>query len=80
MQQGNDIPAELFSRASRKRGVEIPGDGEEGADDVVRLEAVGVNQRPQQLVGGSQDFAGIVPADGSGPSDSLKAAGDGMKT
>ena len=73
MQQGNDIPAEVFGRASGKRGVEISGDGEEGTDDVVRLEVVGVDQRPQQLVGGRQDFAGIVPADGSGAADSLKA-------
>ena len=62
MQQGHDIPAELFGRASGKRGVEIAGDGEEGTDDVVRLEVVGLDQRPQQLVGGRQDLAGIVAA------------------
>jgi len=72
MQQGHDIPAEVFGRSSGKRGVEISGDGEEGTDDVVRLQVVGVDQGAQQLVGGRQNFAGIVPADGSGPSDSLK--------
>ena len=72
MQQSNDIPAELFGRPSWKRGVQVPGYREEGTDDVVRLEVVGVNQRPQQLVGGRQDLAAIIPADGGGPADSLK--------
>jgi len=73
MQQSHDIPAEVFGSSSGKRGVEISSDGEEGTDDVVRLQVVGVDQGAQQLVGGRQNFAGIVPADGGGPSDSLKA-------
>ena len=73
MQQGHDIPAEVFSGSSGKRSVEISGDGEEGTDDVVRLQVVGINQGAKQLVGGRQNFAGLVPADRGGPSDSLKA-------
>ena len=74
MQQSHDIPAELFGSSSRKRGVQIPGYREEGTDDVVRLEVVGIDQGPQQLIGGRQDLAAIVPADGSSPSDTMKAS------
>ncbi len=74
MQQSHDLPTELFGSSSRKRGVQIPGHREEGTDDVIRLELVGIDQRPQQLIRGRQDLAGIVPADGSSPADTMKAS------
>lgn len=75
VQQGHDLPPEFLRCAGREGGIEIAGDGEQGAYDVVRLQLVGFDQGPEQLVGGSKNFAGIVVIDGGGSANTLQPGG-----
>jgi len=72
VQQRHDIPSELLCRPGRKRGIEIPGDRKERADDIVGLQLVGLYQGSQQLVGGGEDLVGIVSGDGGGSPNALQ--------
>ena len=51
MQQGHDVPAELLGGAGGEGCIQISGDREEAAHDIVWLEIVGGDQRAKQLVG-----------------------------
>jgi hypothetical protein len=72
MQQGHDIPAEVFSRSSGNAASRSRVTVKRALTMSSGSRLFGVDQGAQQHVGGRQNFAGIVPADGSGPSDSLK--------
>jgi len=74
VKQSHNVPTEFFGRPGRECGVEISSDGEQGAHDVVGLEIVGIDQGTQQLVGGRQDLAGLIPVDGGGSADSMEAS------
>ena len=71
MEQGHDIPAEFLRCPGGKSGIEIPGDGKERTDDVVGLELVRLNQGAQQLVGGRENFTGIIAGHRGGAADPL---------
>ena len=74
MQQGDDIPAELLGGPGGKGRVKISGDSKQRAHDIVGLEPVGIDQRTQQLIRGGQDLTRLVPADGGGSSNAVKAS------
>jgi hypothetical protein len=77
VQQGHDIPPVLLRRARRERGVEVVGDGEEPAHDVVGLELVGGDEGAEQLVGGGQNLAGVVALDGGRAADAVQPGSRG---
>ena len=73
MEQGHNVPAKLLRRPGGERRVEVPGDGEQGADDVVGLQPIGLDQRAKQLVGCGENFIGIIVVDGSGSPNAMEA-------
>ena len=77
MQERHDVPAEIFGRASGEGGVEVVGDGEQRADDIIGLKLVGLDQRPQQLVRGGQNLGCVVPGHGGGTPDAMQPHREG---
>jgi hypothetical protein len=75
MEQGHDVPPEVLGGPRGEGGVEIPGDGEQRAHDVVGLELVGLDERAEQLVGRRQDLARVVPLDRGGAADAVQTGG-----
>jgi hypothetical protein len=75
MEQRHDVPAVVLRGAGGKRGVEIAGDGEQGAHDVVGLELVGLDQGAQQLVGGGEDLGRVVALDRGGAANTVQPGG-----
>lgn len=73
MEQRDDVPAELLGRSRRERGVEVSSYREKRADDVIRLEAVGFDDCPQQLIGRGENLIRIVPGHCGGPPDPMEA-------
>ena len=73
MQQCYDIPAELLGRSSRKGSIEISGNGKQRADDVVGLEPVGFDERPEQLISRGEDLSGVIAGDCGGSPDTVQA-------
>lgn len=73
MEQGHDVPAKLLGRSGGERRVEVPGDGEQGADDVVGLQPIGLDQRVKQLVGCGENFLGLIVVDGGGSPNAMEA-------
>jgi hypothetical protein len=73
VQQSNDVPPEVLGGPRRESGIEVSGDGEEGAHNIVGFELVGSNQRSQELVRGSEDLIRIVVVHGGGSPDSMDA-------
>ena len=78
VQQCHDVPPEILRGPGGKGGVEVSGDGEERAHDVVGLELVGLDQRAQQLVGRGENLGGVVALDGGGAADAVQP-GDGKR-
>ena len=72
MQQRDDVPAVVLGGPRRERRIQIVGDGEQSADDVVGLKVIGFDQCTQQLIGSRQDLGRIVAIDGGGAADSLQ--------
>ena len=73
MKQGYDIPTELLGRSGRKGSIQIAGNREQCADDVIGLELVGFDERPQQLVSRGEDLFGVVAGDCRGSPDTVQA-------
>jgi len=73
MQQGHDIPAIVLRRPSGEGGIEVAGHREDPAHDIVGLEAVVLDQVPQQLVGRLEDLGGIIRGHRGGAADSLQS-------
>jgi hypothetical protein len=73
VEQRDDIPAVVFGRARRERGIEVAGHGEDPADDVVRLQVVGFDHPAEQFVGGVEDGRSLVLGDGRGAADAHHA-------
>ena len=72
MQQRDDVPAIILCGSRRERGIKIVRHGEKPADDIVRLEAVRLDEGAEQFVRGLKDLGGIVPADRGGAANSLQ--------
>ena len=75
VQQCDDVPSVLFGGTSGEGGVQIAGDGEQAAHDVVGLKPVGLDERPEQLVCCREDLGGVVPGDRRRSADTLKPWG-----
>ena len=78
VEQCHDIPAEILGGAGGEGGVEVPGDREEGAHDIIGMKIVGLDDRTQQLVGGGQDLRGVVALDRRGATNTMDARVGGV--
>ena len=75
VQQGHDVPAIILRRTRGKGGIQVTGYREDPAHDIVRLEAVALDQVPEQLIGRLEDLRGIIRGHRGGPADSLQSVG-----
>jgi len=75
MEQGDDVPAQVLGGTGREGRIEISSDGEQRTDDVVRLELIGLNQRPEELVGCGQNFGGVIVSHRRGSPDAMDTNG-----
>ena len=73
MQQRHDIPAIVLRRPGGEGGIEVAGHRENPAHDVVGLEAVALDQVPQQLVRRLEDLGGVVGGNRRGAANSLQS-------
>lgn len=73
MQQSDDVPAKFLGGARRESRIEVTGHGKQGTHDVIGLELVGFNQRPQQFVRGRKDLIRIVAVDCRGSPNAMQA-------
>lgn len=72
MQECYNAPAKFFGGAGREGGIQIIGDGEQSAHNVIGLEPVSFDERAQQLIGGGENFCRIVARDCRGSADPLE--------
>lgn len=75
MEERDNVPPEVLCGPGRKGGVEILSHREERADDIVGLQFVGFDQRPQQLVRGRENLVRIIPVNGGSSPDPMEANG-----
>jgi len=75
MEKGHDIPSELLGGPRRKGRIEIVGDREQRADDVVRLQPVRIDHGAQQLVCCGENLFSLVPVHSGRSPDSMEANG-----
>jgi len=75
VEERHDVPSEVLGGTGRKGSVEILRDGEQTADDIIRLQAVRFDERAQQLVRCREDLGRIIPGDRCRAADTLESGG-----
>ncbi len=75
VEERDDVPPVLLGGTGREGGVEILRDGEQAADDIIRLKAVRFDERAQQLVRCRENLGRIVPGDRRRAADTLESGG-----
>ena len=73
VEDGHPAPPHPAGGAGGKGRDEIGRDGEDRADDVGRIDPVGLHQGVQQFLGGREDLIGLVAVHGGGAAESLQA-------
>lgn len=75
VEERHDVPPVVLGGTGREGGIEIRCDGEQAADDIVRLKAVCFDERAQQLVRCRENLGRIIPGDGRRAADTLESGG-----
>ena len=73
MKQSHDVPTEFLGRTRGERCIQIVRYGEKAADDIIRLELIGLDQSAEELVRGGKNLRCIVTGDGGGAPYSLES-------
>src|SRR3954452_5331793 len=72
-QERDALEAELARRDGGELGVEVVGEGEDAADDVVRAERVALHDVAHERLGGVEDRVGLVAVDRGGAAEGEQA-------